>query len=433
MERRTRGSKRAGSPQSILAGSVRKMRTRSRGRSKAKAMEAGDSGLGDKDTNSRTQGQVQDRNDNQMIRENTSGSAVDITSLASALSQALGPVIADTLKTLGVTVAATAAQTVGESPPAGAILSSPGEMNGGQAGEQLGQPQLPNPQLPNVSAVVGKNNNVSPITVPGSQAFSTGVMTENQNSSSCRMDGPVFVPSKLPLHAMVPLKKREQIWRGEFVELSTLQEEEPEEFMFNIRTGKVSSNASKKKFLNIEQWTDAFLVFSSVYRIKFPQEAEALASYMSLIRRIANEGGGWYNYDRQFRRLKANSIVGQYKWDQREDELFFLALNHVNRRQLFRSENRGNNNVKSDKAKHLSCFKYDKGRNCSGCRYPHVCRECGGKHPVFKCWSKVGKTSENKSRGEGVFSPVNSEGSGLQRQRGQNQSGGSQVRPKPGN
>ena len=33
MERRTRGSKRAGSPQSILAGSVRKMRTRSRGRS----------------------------------------------------------------------------------------------------------------------------------------------------------------------------------------------------------------------------------------------------------------------------------------------------------------------------------------------------------------------------------------------------------------
>ena len=57
----------------------------------------------DKDTNSRTQGQVQDRNDNQMIRENTSGSAVDITSLASALSQALGPVIADTLKTLGVT------------------------------------------------------------------------------------------------------------------------------------------------------------------------------------------------------------------------------------------------------------------------------------------------------------------------------------------
>ena len=103
----------------------------------------------------------------------------------------------------------------------------------------------------------------------------------------------------------------------------TLQEEEPEEILFNIKTGKVPPATSKKKILTIEQWTDASCIYSSVYRIKYPQEGEALASYMGLIRRIAAEGGGWYNYDRQFRKLKANSTMGQYKWDQKEDELFF--------------------------------------------------------------------------------------------------------------
>ena len=57
-----------------------------------------------------------------------------------------------------------------------------------------------------------------------------------------------------------------------------------------FKRGKISS-ALTKMFLTIEQSTDAFSVCSSVYRLKYPQKAEALASYMSLVRRIANEWG----------------------------------------------------------------------------------------------------------------------------------------------
>ena len=200
---------------------------------------------------------------------------------------------------------------------------------------------------------------------------------------------------------MVPLKKREQIWRGEFVELSTLEDEEPDDILFNIKTGKVTSASSKKKFLTIEQWTDAFSIYASVYRTKFPEEAEALASYRSLDRRIAAEGGGWYNYDRQFRKLKANSTITQYKWDQREDELFFLALN---RRQLFRPEIKISGKSKQNKSKHLSCFKYDKGRNCTGCQYPIYAGTVAASTPC----SSVGSEMENlrPSPGGVAFFPI---------------------------
>ena len=81
------------------------------------------------------------------------------------------------------------------------------------------------------------NNNFLPLVVPGSEApaLTPGVLTENQTFPSRRVDRPTFVPSELPLHAMVPLKKREQSWRGEFVELSALEDEEPDDILFNTR------------------------------------------------------------------------------------------------------------------------------------------------------------------------------------------------------
>ena len=64
-----------------------------------------------------------------------------------------------------------------------------------------------------------------------------------------------------------------------------------DDILFNIKTGKVSSAASEKTIFTIEQLTDDFCIYTSVYRIKFPEEAEALAFYIGLIRRKAAEGG----------------------------------------------------------------------------------------------------------------------------------------------
>ena len=64
-----------------------------------------------------------------------------------------------------------------------------------------------------------------------------------------RTDG--YVSSHVPLHALISQNKKEKIWAGEYINLSTLQEEDVEDITFNIRTGAVASSvAPKKKYLN---------------------------------------------------------------------------------------------------------------------------------------------------------------------------------------
>ena len=77
----------------------------------------------------------------------------------------------------------------------------------------------------------------------------------NQGSSitstplTCRQDKTRFTSSRVPLHATVNLKKKVKIWANEFIELSTLQEDEVEDISFSIHTGAVSSNTSKRSSL----------------------------------------------------------------------------------------------------------------------------------------------------------------------------------------
>ena len=84
-----------------------------------------------------------------------------------------------------------------------------------------------------------------------------------------------------------------------------------------------STGTPKKRFMYIEQWTDAFNMFASVRRLKFTTEAEGLAAYMNLIRRIAHDKGSWYFYDTTFRKLKQTT---DRAWDAIDNELFILAL-----------------------------------------------------------------------------------------------------------
>ena len=73
-----------------------------------------------------------------------------------------------------------------------------------------------------------------------------------------------------------------------------------EDISFNILTGTVSTNTSKKKFLTKEQWTDKFNIYASGRRLKYQEEAEGLAAYMEVIRRIVQERGSWHYYHTNF-------------------------------------------------------------------------------------------------------------------------------------
>ena len=216
-------------------------------------------------------------------------------------------------------------------------------------------------------------------------------MTLSTASSSGGMtDG--YISPRTPLHALVSHKKKEKIWAGEYIDLSSLQEEDAEDICLNLRTGAMSStNTQKKRFLNIEQWTDAFNIFASVRWLRFPAEAEGLAAYMNLIRRIAHDKGSWYFYDTTFRKLKQTT---NRAWDVIDNELFILALSR--KQQPFLPGRESDSTPRPASRRIRSCHKFNRGIQCNGCAFPHVCRECGKpNHPQFRCWTKAKKPHLN--------------------------------------
>ena len=211
---------------------------------------------------------------------------------------------------------------------------------------------------------------------------------------SCKQDKSKFVSSRVPLHATVSQKKKEKIWANEFIELSTLQEDEVEDICFNIHTGAVSSHqTTKKKFLTIEQWTDAFNIYASVRRVKYPDEAEGLSAYMGIVRRIAHEHGSWHYYDTNFRRLRQTT---NYAWDEIENELFLVALSRKSSsfRQIRQPDKK--QPPQGPQSTFRSCYKFNKGVPCGGCKFPHVCADCGrSNHGRLRCWSKRSNRSDD--------------------------------------
>ena len=84
-----------------------------------------------------------------------------------------------------------------------------------------------------------------------------------------------FISAAIPLHSRVPMKTKERIWNNEFVELSILYDGETVHVTISLNSGKISTtNSAKRKFMPIEQWTDAFNVYMSVYRfnLKAPRK-----------------------------------------------------------------------------------------------------------------------------------------------------------------
>ena len=60
-------------------------------------------------------------------------------------------------------------------------------------------------------------------------------------------------------------------------------------------------STAKDKVSNIEKWTDAFLIFSSIYLKGYPNKLQELLQYMSIIREAASRSStlSWRSYDEQ--------------------------------------------------------------------------------------------------------------------------------------
>ncbi|XP_062609590.1 uncharacterized protein LOC134271400, partial [Saccostrea cucullata] len=113
----------------------------------------------------------------------------------------------------------------------------------------------------------------------------------------------------------IPLKLKQKIWDGQFIELGLLLKSAKEindslggQGEIKIRDGKLCIVKSKVgSYLTIEKWTNAFMIYMSVMLKKYRTRAQEFLKYMRDIRLAASRSQGWFKYDEQYRLRKASN------------------------------------------------------------------------------------------------------------------------------
>ena len=150
-------------------------------------------------------------------------------------------------------------------------------------------------------------------------------------------------PRSEHLGVAVPQNIKERIWKGEFVEFGVLlpgnssstasmamgSNDQGESDLTFFQKGQqivLRPATPKRNIWSIEKWTDAFLVFASIYVQAKPQLCQDLLKYCSIIRSAATSyvGLGWRDYDTEFRRRKQNA--SDKSWADIDGELWLMKV-----------------------------------------------------------------------------------------------------------
>jgi len=187
------------------------------------------------------------------------------------------------------------------------------------------------------------------------------------------------------VYVHVPLSLREQVRRGDYINLALLLKGAIE--LAEICNGNTlcmnaagqivpKSKECKDKVQSIEMWTDAFIIYMAIYLDRYPEKAVEMLRYMNLIREAARGRPGWCwrAYDEQFRVRQA---AAPSSWANINADLWLrcMSLNQADT-----SQTRGRT---------LTCDLFNNGDcNWRSCKYAHKCSKCGLGHRRLNCPSE---------------------------------------------
>jgi hypothetical protein len=187
------------------------------------------------------------------------------------------------------------------------------------------------------------------------------------------------------LGSHVSQTNRTKIVSGQYIDLAILSENtnsENNDKQVVLIDGVLSTQEKTKQTTHtIEKWTDAFIVYISIYTPAHPEKYQALLKYMHIVRLGASRinGLGWKTYDEQFR-LKMG-IDPVKSWEIVDQELWLLYMRNT--------RNSLPDSYKNDKSKTSvnKCYNFNKMGMCDRvpCNYKHVCFSCSGHHPYYAC------------------------------------------------
>ncbi len=133
------------------------------------------------------------------------------------------------------------------------------------------------------------------------------------------------------------------------------------------------------KVSNIAAWTDAFLIYSSIYMRKHVSQGPDLLHYMSIIRDAARRhpGFSWRAYDEQFR---LRQTVKFQSWSKINPDLWLRVMAApsvspaaVQRNSMFAHIPSATRNARAP----MLCLDFNKGFcRWPKCKYIHICSSC---------------------------------------------------------
>ena len=141
---------------------------------------------------------------------------------------------------------------------------------------------------------------------------------------------PVLNSIMFPIGHHVDQLTKQKIISGQFVNLSVLLVRDPTNaqptstLTIDPQGNIVTQPKQPSKIRSIDRWTDAFLIYCSIYTTVHPHRMQQLLKYMHDIRLGAQKSNGWATYDQQFRLRMAHNP--SQDWGRVDSELWLLYM-----------------------------------------------------------------------------------------------------------
>ena len=225
------------------------------------------------------------------------------------------------------------------------------------------------------------------------------VRTESTGIMQSQTPAPDIIPVPsihTTLGAHVSEANKSKIINGSYLDLALLLDsnsDKQEKQVILVDGVLVTKEKPKQNISNIEKWTDAFLVYSSIYLSAHPDKFQGILKYMYVIRLGASRlrSLGWKKYDEQFR-LKMGMDPSK-SWENIDQELWLIYMTDVPSSFMsFQTSNTVSSTMSTvvNQSSVNKCYNFNYKGICDRvpCIFKHVCFRCSGNHPFYSCASQ---------------------------------------------
>lgn len=246
-----------------------------------------------------------------------------------------------------------------------------------------------------LTSVWPNTTNVPPITATAS--MSMPIIQQGHTIDTIAYTPTPVINITNDVASTVPQTIKDKVVKGEYIDLATLltnsSSHDVQKLVVSNGEITIQNQKAKSKLLTLDQWTNAFIIFISIYCSIHASRFQELLKYMYVVRQgAARNTLGWLSYDEQYRLRKANNP--ESSWADVDMELWLLFMNG------YQSYSNRVNTYQYPYGSNLKCYPFNYNKSCTRqtCIYSHTCIKCNGNHPVVACFyaSKNSFTQNNQ-------------------------------------